>query len=119
MKQTLIFGAALALLSGCAALQSAGRAEYTVRPYTAADGTVQCCEVHVVNGKEYALLEAHVVKQGDDWRVDLKEQGVAAFQGQAHAANVAQAAIEAAVATVLAPVAPIAPADGVGLRAPR
>lgn len=115
MKRILILGAALALLSGCSALQSAGRAEYTVRPFAAADGTVQCCEVQVVNGKEYTSLEAHIEKRGDDWRVDLKEQGVAAFQGQAHAAGAVQSAAKLMLDALSAGV----PNDGVGLRMPR
>lgn len=114
---------ALVSLAGCASVQNAGTAEYTVRPFLGAGGSVHCCEIRVVNGKEIAQLEAHVSKQGDNYTVDLKEQGVIAFEGQRIAAGALQAAIDAAVkaavaatATNLTPtLAPMIP----GLRVPQ
>lgn len=88
--------ALVSLFTGCASVQNAGTAEYTVRPFLDAGGSVHCCEIRVVNGKEIALLEAHVAKQGDNYTVDLKEQGVVAFEGQRIAAGAMQAAIDAA-----------------------
>lgn len=113
----------LAALAGCASLNNAGTAKYTVRPFLDQSGGAHCCEVRVVNGKEIASLEAHISKQGDNYTVDLKEQGVQAFAGQAIAAGATQAAIDAAAkaaaAAALAPVIPLLlPAAGAALTAP-
>lgn len=112
-----------ALMSGCASLQYAGNASYSVSPYETKTGEAVCCKVDVRNGKEIANLEAHITKQGDNYTVDLKEQGVAAFQGQQIAAGATQAAIDAAakaaVAAALAPILPaLAPAAGAALASP-
>ena len=105
MKKTLIVLSVLAL-TGCASIQNAGTAEYTVRPFKDSLGGVVCCEVQVRNGKEIANLEAHISKQGDNYTVDLKEQGVAAFKGQELNAGVIKAAVDAAVKATLAPLLP-------------
>ena len=97
-------------LTGCASLQYAGSADYSVKPFKDDKGAVLCCAVEVHNGKEIANLEAHIVKNGADYTVDLKEQGVAAFAGQAIAAGATQQAIDAAAkAAAVATLAPLAP----------
>jgi hypothetical protein len=111
------------VLSGCASLNNAGTAEYSVKPFTDSAGAITCCEVSVKNGKEIASLEAHISKQGDNYTVDLKEQGVMAFQGQQIAAGATQSAIDAAariaVAAALAPIMPsLLPAAGAALASP-
>lgn len=111
------------LISGCASLQYAGNASYSVQPFKDDSGATLCCAVNVHNGKEIASLEAHITKKGDDYTVDLKEQGVAAFQGQQIAAGATQAAIDAAakaaVAAALAPILPaLAPVAGAALASP-
>ena len=85
------------LLTACASLQSAGVAEYTVRPIVIGEQTL-CCEVTVRNGKEYASLKARIRKTGNDYSVDLEEQVVQAFAGQAHAADTVTAAVTSAAA---------------------
>lgn len=125
MKYLIItLSAAVAMLSGCASMQYAGTASYSVKPFTDKAGNVACCEVAVNNGKEIANLEAHIVKTPDGgYTVDLKEQGVAAFQGQAIAAGATKEAIADAakigVAAALAPVLPaLLPAAGAALASP-
>jgi len=110
-------------LAGCASLNNAGTAEYTVRPFLDQSGGVHCCEVRVVNGKEIASLDAHISKEGDNYTVDLKERGVQAFGGQAIAAGATESAIaaaaKAAAAAALTPVIPLLlPAAGTALAAP-
>jgi hypothetical protein len=122
---TLVALAILALfmaagLAGCSSLNYAGVASYSVQPFKAADGSQMCCTVEVHNGKEIATLDAHITKTGNDYTVDLKEQGVLAFEGQRIAGTAAQAAIDAAaraaVATALAPLLPaMLPAAGAAL----
>jgi hypothetical protein len=68
-------------LTGCASLQNAGVSEYNVRPFITASGPV-CCEVVIKNGKELESLKARIVKQGDDFILDISIQGVTAFRGQ-------------------------------------
>lgn len=87
--------ACITLLAGCASLQSAGVAEYSVKPIIIDKHTV-CCEVVVKNGKEYASLKAHIQKTGDDYTVDLEEQSVQAFAGQAKASAAVGTAVKAA-----------------------
>ncbi len=123
MYRLILAALAAFLMSGCASLQYAGNASYSVSPYETKNGEAVCCKVEVHNGKEIANLEAHVSKSGDNYVVDLKEQGVAAFQGQLIAANATQAAIDAAakaaVAAALAPILPaLAPMAGAALAAP-
>lgn len=109
MKKLLLLAVVL-MLASCASLQYAGSADYSVKPFKDADGKVLCCAVEVHNGKEIANLEAHITKTGEDYTVDLKEQGVLAFQGQAIASGATKDAIDAAakvaVAAAMAPVIP-------------
>jgi hypothetical protein len=107
---------AVLALAGCASLDNAGSARYSVRPFMAGDRAI-CCEVAISNGKEIALLDATVIKRGDDYEVHLHEEGVAAFDGQRIAAGAARdaatvAAKAAAIggAVLIAPIA--APALG-------
>jgi len=97
MKRLISLAAvvAIALLSGCASLQTAGIAEYTVKPIVIDKQTV-CCEVSVKNGKEYASLKASIKKTGDDYSVELEEQTVMAFTGQSTAAGAVKTAVESA-----------------------
>ena len=123
MRTISILVLSVVTLTGCASLQYAGNASYSVRPFIGTNGEQICCQVDVRNGKEIAFLEAHIAKSGDDFTVDLKEQGVAAFQGQAISAGATQAAIksaaEAAAAAALAPVLPLlVPAAGAALATP-
>ena len=118
MKHYLIL-LSLLMLSSCASLQYAGTASYSVKPIVDAKGNVICCSVEVKNGKEIANLEAHIQKDGDKYTVDLKEQGVAAFAGQAIAAGATKEAIDAAVKSALAiALAPVLPALAPALAAP-
>lgn len=109
----------LLALGGCASLQHAGSASYTIKPMLIGDRTV-CCEVAIHNGKQYARLDATLTKTGDDYTVTLSERGVEAFRGQQIAADAAslagKAAVKAAViggAVLIAPIA--APAVGAAL----
>lgn len=128
MKRTIIpfVLAATLALSACASLQHAGEASYSIEPFNDANGSAICCKVQIHNGKEIANLEAHVSKQGDNYTVDLKEQGVTAFQGQMIAAGAlkesidaaARAAVAAARAAVAAALVPLIPAIAPALAAP-
>lgn len=113
--KTLIIALALAL-TGCASLQNAGMAEYSVKPMVIDKQTV-CCEVTVKNGKEYANLKAKVIKKGDDYSVELEEQAVSAFAGQARTAEVVGKTVEAAASLgTSALVAPVADTLGTGIK---
>lgn len=109
----------LLALTGCASLQHAGTASYTIKPMLIGGRTV-CCEVAIHNGKQYARLDATLTKTGDDYTVTLSERGVEAFRGQEIAAGAAKttaalAAKAAAIggAVLIAPIA--APAVGAAL----
>ena len=114
MKKTLMLS--LLPLAACSSLQNAGMAEYTVKPMVIDKQTV-CCEVSVKNGKEYASLKAKVVKNGDDYSVELEEQAVQAFAGQQKAADTFGKAVETAgtLGTAVL-VAPVADTLGTGLK---
>lgn len=117
MKYLALIILAAAALTGCASLNHAGSASYSVK--TSADGW----EVTVNNGKEIAVVDAVVVKKGDDIEVRLHQEGVAAFEGQRIAAgaldeSVAKAAKAAAAAAVAAVLPALAPAAGAALAAP-
>lgn len=110
-------------MTGCASLNQAGTASYSVKPYTDAQGTTHCCEVTVNNGKEIKLLDATVEKRGDDYTVKLHEEGVAAFHGQEIAAGAAKTvttdAVKAAAVGGLVVAAPVlGPMAGAALAAP-
>ena len=109
-------------LTGCASLNQAGTASYTIKPMLI-DGRTVCCEVAVVNGKQYASLDAMLIKSGDDYTVTLSERGVEAFRGQEIAAGAAasagKAALKAAAIGGAVLIAPLAvPAIGAMLAAP-
>lgn len=114
MKITLILVALL--LSACTSIQSAGVADYTVRPIVIGEKTI-CCEIIVKNGKEYASLKASIKKAGSDYSVDLEEQTVQAFAGQQRAAEVVTKAVDAAAtvgtAIIATPVAGAALGTGI------
>lgn len=115
--KTLMLTVLALLLTGCASLQNAGMAEYSVKPMIIGEQTV-CCEVVVKNGKEYASLKAKVQKTGDDYLVVLEEQTVQAFAGQKQTADFATSTVEAAAtlgASVIA--APAVGALGTGIKA--
>lgn len=121
MRRAIIAIVALAL-PGCASIQQAGTASYSVKPFMAGDQAV-CCEVTVRNGKEIALLDATVIKRGDDYEVRLHEEGVVAFEGQRIAAGAARtmatSAAKAAAVGGLVLAAPIlAPVAGAMLASP-
>lgn len=99
-------------LSACSALQTAGVADYSVKPIVIGKETV-CCEVSVKNGKEYASLKARITKTGNDYSVELEEQAVQAFAGQQKAADVVTKAVE--TAGTLGASAIAAPAVGTAL----
>lgn len=110
------------LLGGCASLQNAGVASYSIKPFTLDKQTV-CCEVTLINGKQYAQLNVDITKDGDKYTVHMVESGVEAFAGQALAAGATKDAIaEAAkigVAAALAPVLPmLLPSAGAMLASP-
>jgi hypothetical protein len=116
MGARILIAAALLALSGCASLNNAGSASYSVRPFMAGEHAM-CCEVTIINGKEIALLDATIIKSGDDYQVHLHEEGVVAFEGQRIAAGAAKQlaadAVKAAAiggAVLIAPIA--APALG-------
>ncbi|MBK8399977.1 MAG: hypothetical protein IPL29_02565 [Propionivibrio sp.] len=44
------------LLSGCASLQNAGTAEYSVKPFVDTAGRVLCCDVTVKTAKKSRFL---------------------------------------------------------------
>ena len=104
MKKLMILG--VIALTGCASIQNAGTADYTIKPFKDSLGGIVCCEVQVKNGKEIANLEALISKQGENYTVYLKEQGVVAFKGQEITAGVVQEAVNAAVKAAIAPLTP-------------
>jgi hypothetical protein len=69
-----ILGLAFALaLSGC----MSGVTRYTIEPfYDANMRQLVCCRAQVTSGKNVASVVAHIVKNGDNFTVDLTENGV-------------------------------------------
>lgn len=114
MKKLICVLLTTSLLAGCASLQYAGNASYSVKPFKDDKGATICCSVDIVNGKEIANLEAHISKVGDNYTVDLKEQGVTAFAGQKISADaVSEMVKQALLAAGVIAVAPVAiPAIG-------
>lgn len=116
----ILLALALASLSGCASVQNAGVASYSVRPIVL-DGKAVCCEVSVHNGKEYAVLDAVVIKRGEDYEVRLHEEAVRAFKGQELAGNavtdVTKTAARATAAVLVAPAAAAVGAAAIGAMA--
>jgi hypothetical protein len=82
--------AALACLTGCAALQDAGHSAYTVRPVTDQHGKVQGYTLDVQDGKEYAqgrMVQFQTAAEGAT--LMLQEGPSKAFKGQAISAKAA------------------------------
>lgn len=105
--------ASLLLLNGCASLNFAGNASYSVKPFVTDvnTGTAVCCEVVIKDGKERQSLDVHVIKDGDRYDIILSEKAVTAFQGQEIAAGASKEAIDAAAkAAATAALAPVLPA---------
>ncbi len=94
------------MLAGCASLQYAGTASYSVKPFEVA-GQPVCCEVSIFNGKEIASLDAVIKKSGADYEVVLSQRGIKAFEGQAISAQAMEASINAAVKAALIAANPI------------
>lgn len=115
----ILLGIVSLSLIGCASLNQAGTASYSMKPVLINDKLV-CCEVMINNGKQYASLDATLIKAGDDYTVMLSERGVEAFRGQGIAAgatkSLASTAAKASAAAVIAPLA--LPAAGAMLAAP-
>lgn len=71
----------VALLAGCASMQNAGTAEYSVKPYIVEKtGATACCEVQVKNGKEIAGVKALIQRQGENYTVYRKVEQQAAHR---------------------------------------
>lgn len=122
MKHLIALAMLAMALTGCASLNNAGTASYSVKPFVTDKGEVHCCEVTVLNGKEIASLDAHIEKKGGDYTIDLKERGVMAFRGQEIAAGAAHDAAKVATTAALAVggvlIAPVAaPAIGAAMAA--
>lgn len=121
MRRGLVVVALLGM-TGCASIEQAGTASYSMKPVLVNDKLV-CCELMIVNGKQYASLDALIERRGDDYTVMLSERGVEAFRGQEIAAGAAKSAASVAGkaaaiggAVLIAPIA--APAVGAALAAP-
>ena len=61
MWKPMIIACVLALLAGCASLNNAGTAKYSVEPIITDSGQI-CCRVLVENGKEYAILKVRLTR---------------------------------------------------------
>lgn len=107
---SLLAIAALVTLTGCASLNFAGNASYSVEPFTTSTGATVCCKVTIKDGKERTSLDLHVVKAGDNYDITLSEKSVLAFQGQKIAAEAQQQAVNtvahAAIGLAVAPMLP-------------
>jgi len=80
MSNMLLMLVLCMLLSGCGfAPVKLGKAEYHVRPFERADGTLACCTVDVRNGKDYDALQVQMTRdvQGNI-TFTLNESGVSA-----------------------------------------
>jgi hypothetical protein len=99
MKRLAIAAMALAM-TGCASLQDAGIAEYTVTPVFSKSGP-PAYKVSIVNGKQIATLDAKITKQDQNYTVSLHEVGIEAFKGQQISAQALQSAVHAAVVSAL------------------
>lgn len=103
-------------MTGCASLNFAGNASYSVEPFTTSTGATICCRVTVKDGKERSSLDLHVIKTGDNYDITLSEKNVSAFAGQQIAATAgisnAKTAAEVAAAVAAVPLAPAVLATG-------
>lgn len=82
MKRSLIALAVLAL-AGCASIDNAGHASYTVRSFKGPDGSVACCELEVKDGKEYSGRNIGFQTNGSGAVFQVHEGESKAFKGQA------------------------------------
>lgn len=80
-------------LPGCAALDTAGRSSYRIEPVVV-EGQMVCCRVEVESGREIAAVHAELRQTELGPEVVFDARDVRAFEGQAIAADVADAAIE-------------------------
>lgn len=96
MKYVVSLILALAM-TGCASLNNAGTADYSVEPIFDQAGNSHCCKVSIRNGKEIGVLDVSAEKTGDSYKVSLHEEGVKAFEGQNIAAGAAKTAAADAV----------------------
>ena len=87
------------VLPGCASLDSAGRSSYRIEPVVV-DGQMVCCRVQVESGREIAAVHAELRQTQLGPEVVFDARDVRAFEGQAIAAGVAEAAIETVRATL-------------------
>lgn len=83
MKRSLIALAVLALASGCASLENAGHAAYTMTAVKDKDGTVTGYELTVKDGKEFAGRRVQFQGMGAVVTLDISEGESRAFRGQA------------------------------------
>lgn len=91
----LIALAALAMLSGCAAIENAGHTAYT------AEFTALGCRITVADGKEYK--EREIAADCHKAQFAIKETGVAAFKGQALAVKAVNVLPTMGLQDILAP----------------
>ena len=60
-------------LSGC----MAGISKYTVEPFYDADAKAMvCCRASVTSGKNIGTVTAHIIKDGNNFTVDLQESAI-------------------------------------------
>lgn len=83
MKRSLIALAVLALASGCASLDNAGHAAYTITAVKDGDGSVAGYELAVKDGKEFAGRRVQFQAMGQVVTIDITEGESRAFRGQA------------------------------------
>lgn len=83
----------IAMLTGCASVQDAGRSEYSIAPIEAGGKTI-CCAVSVVSGREIGHVRAELKQTAAGPEVKFSAQSIKAFEGQAIAADVAAQALD-------------------------
>jgi hypothetical protein len=80
---------ALLALAGCASLMNAGSSSYIVKTYPGTNGAVACCELTVLDGKEYSSRNVAFQTTGTGASLVIQEGASKAFKGQAIAAKAA------------------------------
>ncbi|HSW19538.1 MAG TPA: hypothetical protein VLJ86_20125 [Ramlibacter sp.] len=80
---------AAALLGGCASLDTAGHAAYTVKAVTTPEGKVTGYELAVKDGKEFEARQISFHAKGDLLGISIVEGESKAFKGQGIAAKAA------------------------------
>ena len=109
--KTLICIVLALFVMGCASLQYAGTASYSVKPFEVG-GQAVCCEVAIYNGKEIASLDATIKRSGADYEVTLSQRGITAFEGQAISAQALEKSIDAALKAALTAANPVRSVPG-------